>query len=1448
MSDLPSDLRDFAELVTNLRGQLDELLAKVQDESAEPKPDPAQLRIELAAILNAALPAAELEAAEPAARELSKPNKIAEPSDPDDLEGWTFLLEHKPSHMPAREAITRIERESRASERWDRVADVLAVRARLTQVEGEKIMLLRELAEIYERRLAAPVNALEAYLGLIDTVSPSMQLPLVDELVRLGQLTGRWAAVADRLLVVGKRLTKQADRVRVLASAGKIYVEELGALPQARAAYEAAIELEPENLVLQRAMLAVQRKAEDPAEVATTLLTIAELEAGEARREALLEAAELLDRLEEHEGALEAAEHVRAEESDNPRALAVLERCARTLERWPLLASVLAARADATLDPREAAALRREAAKLLLDQGDEAGAITQYRRLIERDRSDRDTAKALAGLLRAKLANEAEALSAREGLIDALSVLAETSDDAGERAELLTESAALLDREPDGGERAADCRERIIDSLPVDHPRVTEAVSGLLRWYRAQEEWDRLADLLERRAKAEVLERSLRISHWRELWELQRSGVTMPDEARERRALEQLAALEPDNARWRDLLISGLMEQGDQTRAEALLHERIQQAETPTERAAMLVSVARMRERAGEPDKAEERVRQALELDDRLASAWELLAELLEQRDRPIEALEARVKAAENADISAAKTAGLFAAAQTWITQLERADKGLPLLEQVVEIDQHHAQATALLVDTLVARGELERAWPHAERRVAHVRARDPEDRPANALALAIAGRCALAVHASQPESGHRSREQARELLRRAKELDPRNREVTRALAELELESGHWEEALKAYQALALQGGDMTPREQSTLYLNMARARKGMGEQGKAAQMVERSLDLDPDSVDAVRFLVELHADDPVKMIEAEQRLIRALEAALDKLPSDDSRRPEREKELLDRRLELASTLADKLNRPREAVAQMQAVIARRGSDIGLLHKALDLYSHAEQWADAVEVLDRLAAMQEQGTVQAKYLYAAAVLVREHALDPAISKPESVVRRRLLGVLEADPLHEKASKALTDLLEQSGDWRELSKQLRARLKSLPESTEPEARVALLDRIANLHETKLGDRQTALIAYEQAIALAPANVPAESLVERRNRVINLAVQVGGDALDKAIVQVQALVEQAPLDYDNYHRLVELYLASKQRDAAIAVARTLRFLKQADEAELELADELGESYRPPRGSISRKQWREVLLAASPQLSDLYGLIWPVVAAREGQTHQKLGLDRNAKEPVSLQSPGLARWVAFIAQVLEMPAPELYLRKGTPGGFSVVAPGDAQGFYPSLIAGDDALGKQIDAAIAFRVGRALALVHPHLIAASLLPSSGSLRDGIYGAVALTHPQVAIPKELKDAAKSWAQTLERGLPQNRLDELKKGVARVIERGGADTKAWLRGVDITAVRVGFLVSDSLDVSARLILQGGSVAQTEGRDLIKGLVAFSVSGAYLGLRRSLKLG
>ena len=626
----------------------------------------------------------------------------------------------------------------------------------------------------------------------------------------------------------------------------------------------------------------------------------------------------------------------------------------------------------------------------------------------------------------------------------------------------------------------------------------------------------------------------------------------------------------------------------------------------------------------------------------------------------------------------------------------------------------------------------------------------------------------------------------------------------------------------------------------------MGQARHGMGEGGKALQMIERALDIDPTHVDAARFLVEI-ADGPARKVEARVRLLGVLEAELQNFDARDDRREAREKELLDQRLDIVNTLADELNRPVEAVVQMQAVLERRPDDIPLLHRALDLYSNADQWAEAVGVLDRLAKLQDEGPIQAKYRYAAASLMRAHNLDVT----GVVVRARLLGVLEADPLHEKAFAAVRESLAQAGEWKELSKVLRGRLKATPEDR-VEARVELLDSIANIYDAYLDDKRTALIAYEQAIALAESlgGEPNPRQAERRNKIIALSVRLGDDALDKGIEQVQAIINDNPLDYDSYHRLVELYLAAKQRDAAIVVSRTLRFLKQADEAEVELAAEGGDNYQPPRGTISRKQWRDVLLPNHPssRLSDLYGLLWPVMAAREGLTYASAGPRPKrprgrhdaVQRPRALDRLFLAGHRHAAARLLRAQGRARRLQ-----GHRVRR---SQGRLPDAArrrrcAGSAAgscdrvpgwAGDRTRASTSDRIGAA---------ALGLELARRDLRGSRAHAPAGRDPQGATRQrscvgraDQEDApalaARRSSQVRRQGDREGRR-RYQGVVARLRSRGGA-------------ARV--LVCDNIDIAARVILQGGSTGTADGRDLIKGLIAFSVTSPYIELRRSLKLG
>ncbi len=1341
--------------------------------------------------------------------------RVELPEDPDDLEGWTWVLEQKPQHMQAREQVARIEAESREAGRWDRVADVLRVRAELSQVQDERVAMLRELADILEGKLGAPAFALETLLSVLAEVSLTAKVELSDDLLRLAGVTGKWAEVAAALAPVADKAPQPDDRARLFRELARIYGEELGAAERAHAFYVRALEAAPEDIGLHEEAAAFYRRSRMPIELAPVLLGLAELESGERRFELLLESAALLDEeLEEADAALDTVETLLGEEPEHRRGREMAEDLARRLERWDALVRLLVARAEGEADDEVKIAALREAAGLQeRELGEAAAALGSIEALLA---VAPDDAEAHADRLRLVRAQVGTGETEAGALIDVLAELAERGDTPGARADALVEMAQLCDDAKDLA-RGRECRERLLDELPGNDPRVEAAVVALEGAYIEARDAEALRSLYMRRSAAGELPAAARIHAWQGLLKL--STEVAPDPAGARQALEALCELEPEREQWREQLLERYVADGESDKAAELVAQRAQAAGDVQGRAQALVDLANLRIADGKLDEAEAKLREALELDPNRSRSWARLAELLDQKPgQGEEAAQARVRAAVHGD----DVALVVRAAQEALTVLSDPERAQFLLGRAIQLDPDNLEATEGLMRAHLAVEDLAAARPLAEARISQLERQRPDAQAALVETLTIAGRCALAAE---------DRDRAKELLAKARKLDATDLQVARLLADLQLQAGEFSAALNGYQAVSLGSGELEPGVQADLYMQMAACQAGLGQRAKELVMYQRALELVPSHEAATRGLVAA-SEDPSARYEALLRLDALL-----------ARKPEAS-EFVDERVSLLREAAElaggALERVDDGLRQLDRALALTPADLSLLHAQLDLMTSHERWYDATEVLERIAELQDEGPAAAKYLYAGAVLIRDNVQAP----DEALARMR--KVLEADPLHEKAFRYTLEALENEGDAKEISRVLRTRLKALPDS-EVEARVALFDMLGALYEVDLDDPKTALAAYEQAITLAGAGED-EERQNRVRRAYELALEMGDDETDKAIEMAQLVIARRPMDFDAYHALLRMFVTQKKRDSAVCVARALRFLKQANAQEMELANAADRGLNAPRGVMRGELWTSCLLHADhdPWLSELFAIIWAVVCARTGQTHAHLGLDRQKRETITAQSVGFPRMLAHACQTFDLPLPDLFFRPEQPGGAKVGALGDGQGVYPTVIAGSDLTGKQDDRITAFRAGRAAARVAPTNVLAAVLPSSMSLRDAIYGAVLAVSPGAEVPADSRNAAMDTAQAIEKLLPAAHRDHLVKVIERVLSRR-VDPHAWLRGVEYTTTRAGFIMCDSLEMSARVLSLGtGDLGSVPPKDLIKDLVAYSVSAPYLRLRRELK--
>lgn len=1413
--------------------RLDALFADALHPDAESRLDVAALRDRAQHI--AATPG-EAQAVEAAA---SQP--ITVPTDVDDLDGWAQLLDRKPTHREALDAVARIEKDARGKARWDQVTEVLALRIKLAEVQQERVTLRRELVQTYETKLGAPASAFRELQALIEEVPVADQIALVAELHRLAEITGQWGPLADSLEIVADRAPDAADQSRLHTGLGRVLAERLGTPDRALAAYEKAIGIEATAANL-AAAAALYRKGGKLPELVATLLNLADHQQGEAKAQTLREAADVLhDELGDVEGAFATLRAALEEEPGHAGALAKAETFARELEDWHTLVELLDKRAAVALDDRTVRELRSEAATLAAERlGDPARAVKELDEILAREPKHEPTQQRRVELLRTLSESDA---ARRPVLITALGALAERVEHPDEKAALWIEQAGLLDTERDGKVAAAQARERVLGVLGLEQPAAQQAAEALERWYRLEEKGDALLALLRRVGQAKHADTKVRVEAWAKLLELYSpapKGKTNPhaDEDAVVGALEALGALEPDEHRWRDALLERYLAREEFEKAGPLIRQQVDDKDIdPKRKAALLWRGGQLRGQIGKVDGAMEAIEQAVALDPTLHDAWLALRDLYRQREQPLKALDAQISAARHHPSRSEKTALMFEAATLCLDALGQPDKGLALLEELVAFDPDHREATGMLVQRLIADDELVRAWPVAQTWVSQVRAQARDDKALNVRALSIAGRCAVA--AEEPE-------RAREYLERARQLDATNFDLLRLLGEMDMEAGRYEDALKSYQSVVLGAADkLAPPEMSQVYLRMADARLGMKERPKAIQLVERALDIDPEQRAAIEKLVGL-AVEPAERVKAKLRLAELLARREAKLAGDAKQAAQAERLALLQ--EVAEIQAKELKAPADAARTLEAVLELSPSDTAVLHGLMDVFTQAGRWRDVTRVLELLAEQQEDRAVRAKYLYAGAAIHRDQLSD-AEGYGQWVLR-----VLEADPEHAKANRGYADYLEKKGAFKDLAKHLRGRLKALSKDATNDERIALFLALGEVYETKLGDPKTALAAYEQAVRFVPAErEDAPETRQRRTKIMELALSLGDDELDKAIVQGHALVASDPMDFGSYHRLVELYQRRKNGDRATTVARTLAFLKQATEAEQALVTAAAGAEAQIKAVVTAEMWRKALYhpQQDPRLTEIFAIVWPIVAAREGHSHAHHSVSRDERAKLSLQSTDhFASYLAYAAGVFEVPAPDYFPRPKDPGGLRIDAlcegEGDTRRVFPTILAGRDTLREDSETGLKFRAAAAISRVRAGHILASVLPTATSLRHVFFGAAALAG--VEVPPDSTTEAERLRKHLKRFMTPAQVDQLGGLARKVLERGEPDVKAWTQGVAYTASRAGFVLCDSIETSARVLTQQGDEGMAVPfKDRIRDLMSYSCSLGYLKLRRDLGL-
>ncbi|HEY4103998.1 MAG TPA: tetratricopeptide repeat protein, partial [Polyangiaceae bacterium] len=1104
-------------------------------------------------------------------------------------------LEEITRELPAHpEAIAELEALRKNDEQRQRVVDILRPiyeslddwrrqitlnedRFALAQDASEKVAVLRETAELWERRggdLARARRAFEAALKLDPEDSGARA-----DYERLSEATGEWDRLAETYDAVLAEHPGLGSKREILSVLARVHNEKRDDPRRALAAYGKIHEADPSDLDPLEKMEQLATLLSDWPTLVRVLTDKADLllddgerasvwrRVGEAKR----------DMLDDSEGAIVAYE--RALELDPESAFTV--DCLTELY-------------EAKHDPKRLVELYVQRVEL----SSEDDADLKYTLLIsaaavyEKELSDRARSIEVLGQALAVRPGDSGVLASLNRLyriesmwpelLDNLRLEASTAAAPEERARLRKEIGTILAAKLESYEDALEAQRLALEDAPNDsesiaavraigesHEDLRHTVAEILvPVLRRTERWEDLVSVLEMRLTvetepeqrmqtlitiAEVLE--TRLGRQTEAaGALLRALSERPEAPELHRDIERLAGATNGWRRYADTL-----------------GERAQSTFDPEVAQDLYVRLGRVAEEQLKNDeRAVEAYSRAVEqAGDRpeLLEALDRLYTRLKDEDKVAEILERRV-AAESSGQTQAEL--YFRLAVLQIQSFKEPSRGLlslrealerspdhegavDQLEKLTELDDLFEEAAEALESVYRARGRTDRLAKLYEKRVSHADSVDARVDMRRNLSRVLEEECKDPVAAQH-------------VLQQGLLEAPTDSMLLDELERLAPITGDWGGAASALDAAIAKHSELMPETAVALCIRLAGwQRDKVGNAGAAETALNRALEFEPNS-DEVLVLIEA-----LQRVPGRERDLAATLRRRAKLQLDEERR----EDLYRQAKALATTLGD--NELAESV--LRELLAVDDANLWALSELTNVSETAGNFKETYELLVKRSELGADAATVRSLRRKAAEIARDKLEQPA--KAIALYEQ----LFEDDPNDTDAASALRGLYATAARYEDLGRLLE-RLVELAES--PAARSALRLELAKLNEERFQALDTAIDLLRAVLDDEPgrgdAVVALSELYEKTKRDEELAellssqieaAQQRGDVAAELSFQVR-LGEVYDSRLGDRDRAINTYRAVLARDshhsgALEALARLLQSENRLPEA-AEVLDQL------------------------------------------------------------------------------------------------------------------------------------------------------------------------------------------------------------------------------------------------------------------------------------
>lgn len=448
----------------------------------------------------------------------------------------------------------------------------------------------------------------------------------------------------------------------------------------------------------------------------------------------------------------------------------------------------------------------------------------------------------------------------------------------------------------------------------------------------------------------------------------------------------------------------------------------------------------------------------------------------------------------------------------------------------------------------------------------------------------------------------------------------------------------------------------------------------------------------------------------------------------------------------------------------------------------------------------------------------------------------------------LKAALDLDPSSSEVLDAAERFFTEKHDADGLDKLWSAQLRTI-DRDDVRARIKLLERLAQLRRWERRDLAGAVEALEAMSALEP------DALKPREDAARIYTELGMPR--EAIGAWRGVLERDPLVAEAWRGLLSRYVALELGDETFAIASTMLALDLLDDEVARVVRTIRPPFPrwpiPPKdGQLFRRKVahplekvpaRAILDLCGPRLLPLYARPLREFGVRKKDALQ----DKQVPTSVLLAVRALTQLLGLREAPMLFSA-ELGATQGQSPPFAVLPSTE-----PGVIIAPDVLKGGMTPERAFALGRALTWLQPHAVLAAAIDAP-NLRMVLEALVAQFLGSKNLERADADAealGRELGRALLAGVSKDDEAALKGELLPALRdhvhaRAQVQVADWKAGIGYTGDRVGFLLATDLNAAFKVIKATAGSAQSVGARLAtKELVLFSMSPAYLGLRKDL---